>query len=243
MIRFSDVSITQGEFRLQGITFSVGNGEYAVLMGHTGSGKTTLLECLCGLRIPDSGTIELQGRDITRLRPAERGIGYVPQDGALFSTMTVRQQLEFPLRIRTYPPSEIAERTAWWAERLGLDQLLDRRPAGLSGGERQRVALGRALIFEPEVLALDEPLSALDESVREQMCSLLKRVQGETKVTVLHITHSHREAQSVATQILTIEQGGVVETTAQRADRQAIAAESGNGPEELQMPRKELPNS
>ena len=129
-------------------------------MGKTGSGKTTLLEALCGFKRIVSGSIQLDGRDVTALSPADRGIGYVPQDLALFQTMTVRQHLAFAQKIRSCDRAAIDRRVAELAELLGLTRLLERRPAGLSGGESQRVALGRALSFYPRVLLLDEPLSA-----------------------------------------------------------------------------------
>ena len=198
MIEVLNISVKVGEFALHGITFSVPKGNYAVLMGRTGSGKTTILSCICGLLPVRSGRIRLSGRDVTHVPPAARGIGYVPQDAALFPTMTVGEHLAFPLYIRRWSREKVRERTDELAELLGLDHLLKRRPHGLSGGEAQRVALGRALSFRPEILLLDEPLSALDEETRAQMYSLLKRVQEHTHVTALHITHSRQDAQMLA---------------------------------------------
>jgi molybdate/tungstate transport system ATP-binding protein len=168
------------------------------LMGETGSGKTTLLECLCGLRSLEQGRIELAGRDVTRLRPGERNIGYVPQDGALFPTMTVRNHFALPLEIRKWKSAEITQRIEQLAELLGIGYLLDRLPGKLSGGEIQRVALGRALAYSPATLILDEPLSAMDDQTRQHMYQLLKNVQKATQVTVLHITHSISEASELA---------------------------------------------
>lgn len=176
-------------------------------MGQTGSGKTTLVECLCGLRDPRQGRIVLAGRDVTRLRPGERNIGYVPQDGALFPTMTVRAHLALPLSIRKWKSADIARRTDQLAELLGIGHLLDRLPGKLSGGEIQRVALGRALAFSPTTLILDEPLSAMDEKTRRQMYQLLKNVQAWTGVTALHITHSHSEAVELANCQFELRQG------------------------------------
>src|SRR5207248_5678684 len=131
---------------------------------------------------------------------ADRGVGYVPQDLALFPTLTVREHLEFALRIRRATAETIKHRVREFTELLGIGHLLDRLPRGLSGGESQRVALGRALTFHPRVLLLDEPLSALDEETRQEMYSLLKRVQKKTGVTTLHVTHSKAEARAMAEQ-------------------------------------------
>ena len=137
------------------------NGDYAVLMGKTGSGKTTLLEAVAGLKPITAGRVVLHDRDVTRRRPSERNLGYVPQDGALFTRMTVRDHLAFALVIRRWPYAGDRQRVAELARMLEIDHLLDRTPRGFSGGERQRVALGRALSFRPQALCLDEPLSAL----------------------------------------------------------------------------------
>lgn len=198
MILVDNLAVQAGGFRLQGVSLQIPTGAYGVLMGETGSGKTTLLECLCGLRSLERGRIELAGRDVTRLRPGERNIGYVPQDGALFPTMTVRNHFALPLEIRKWKSAEITQRIEQLAELLGIGYLLDRLPGKLSGGEIQRVALGRALAYSPATLILDEPLSAMDDQTRQQMYQLLKNVQKATQVTVLHITHSTSEASELA---------------------------------------------
>ncbi|MCR4415075.1 MAG: ATP-binding cassette domain-containing protein [Thermoguttaceae bacterium] len=209
MIALSGVTIHQGAFSLCDVSFDVAEGQYAVLMGRTGSGKTTLLEAICGLRRVAQGSIRLMGRDVTRLRPAARGVGYVPQDGGMFSRLTVREHLGFALAIRRWPRHAIQRRVDELAERLGLEHLLDRRPYGLSGGEVQRVALGRALAMRPGVLLLDEPLSALDEDTRAEMHDLLRAVQHETRVTVLHVTHNRSEACRLADLVLELRDGQV----------------------------------
>lgn len=207
MIRVHELSVRAGTFRLENISFEVPTGRYAILMGRTGSGKTTILESLCGLKSVVSGRIELMGRNVTALKPAERGVGFVPQEGALFPTMTVGQQLGFALTIRRWGRKAINQRVEELADLLGIPDLLDRRPAGLSGGERQRVALGRALAARPHVLCLDEPLSALDDVTRDSMCSLLKTISEQTGVTTLHITHNRAEAQNLGDVILMLENG------------------------------------
>ncbi len=211
MVQLDDVTIRSGSFCLSNISFSVPTGQYAVLMGKTGEGKTTILEAICGLRSVLAGRIVLHGADVSRLHPADRGVGYVPQDLALFPTLTVREHLEFALRIRRADEKTIKTRVSEFAELLGIDRLLDRLPRGLSGGESQRVALGRALTFHPQVLLLDEPLSALDEETRHEMYDLLKRVQRQTGVTTLHVTHSRAEARALSEQLLVLEAGRVAE--------------------------------
>ena len=211
MIRFEDIAWRAGVFRLEHVSFTVPAGSYAVLMGKTGCGKTTLLEILCGLRRPAGGRVFIGGRDVTDLPPGERGIGYVPQDGAMFPTMTVREQIGFALAIRRRPGAEVAARVKELADQLGVAHLLDRRPQNFSGGERQRVALGPALAAKPSVLLLDEPLSALDEELRDDLAALLKRVQRELGLTALHITHSRREAEQLADARFRMEAGRVTE--------------------------------
>lgn len=209
MIRFENISWSAGTFALSGVSFTVPQGSYAVLMGRSGSGKTSLLELLCGLRFPSSGAIWIGDREITNLTPGERSIGYVPQDGALFPTMTVRENIGFAPRIRreSGPGSRAAVESL--AERLGIAGVLDRKPQHLSGGERQRVALARALAATPTVLVLDEPLSALDEELREDLARLLKEIQRDLKLTTLHVTHHRQEAAQLADHVLRLENGSV----------------------------------
>src|SRR5262245_30955821 len=178
-------------------------------MGKTGEGKTTILEAICGLRAILAGRILLQGSDVTQLHPADRGVGYVPQDLALFPTLTVREHLEFALRVRRVSEQTAKARVGEFGDLLGISHLLDRLPHGLSGGESQRVALGPALAFHPQVLLLDEPLSALDEETRPEMYGLLKRVQRQTGVTTLHVTHSRAEAKALAQRLLVLDAGAV----------------------------------
>jgi molybdate/tungstate transport system ATP-binding protein len=193
------------------LSVTVPSGKYGVLMGRTGCGKTTLIEIICGLRRPAGGRVIIGGRDVTDEAPGNRGVGYVPQDGAMFPTMTVREQLGFGLRLRSRPAEEITARVNELASELAITELLDRLPAGLSGGERQRVALGRALAARPNVLLLDEPLSALDEELRDGLAALLRRVQREHEVTALHITHSREEAAQLADVMFRLEKGRVHE--------------------------------
>ena len=211
MIELRDVTIRAGTFTLQKISFRIESGQYVALMGRTGRGKTTILEAICGLRSVGSGSILIRDTDVTDWSPGERQIGYVPQDLALFPTMTVRQHLEFALRLRKTGDREMAERVDELSTVLGISHLLSRRIQGLSGGECQRVALGRALSFRPVVLLMDEPLSALDDETRLEMYGLLRRVKEATSVTTLHVTHSQDDATALADRRLFIEEGRVTE--------------------------------
>jgi ABC-type sugar transport system ATPase subunit len=209
MIDLRDVTVQAGTFRLERVSFAVQPGDYAALMGRTGRGKTTLLEAICGLRSVIAGQILLQETDVTHWAPGDRQIGYVPQDLALFPTMSVRQHFEFALRLRHWSATDVTSRVAEVAEMLGVAHLLDRRVKGLSGGESQRVALGRALSFRPQVLLLDEPLSALDQETRQEMYGVLKSVKQATGVTVLHVTHNREDAEALANRTLLLHEGQV----------------------------------
>jgi ABC-type sugar transport system ATPase subunit len=211
MISLDRVSVRSGDFRLQEVSFDVPAGGYGVLMGKTGSGKTTILEAICGLRDLASGTIRLDGRDVTSLRPADRGIGYVPQDRALFQTMTVRDNLAFAPSVHGWARGEIDARVSELGQLLEIAPLLGRRPEGLSGGEAQRVALGRALAARPKILLLDEPLSALDDGTWLGLVDLLREVRKRTGVTVLHVTHRQQEASLLGDRLLRIADGRVAE--------------------------------
>ena len=210
MIELQNVSWKVGQFALVGVNCRIPDGRYAVLMGATGCGKTTVLEIICGLRQPDEGTVLVADVDVSRLLPGARQIGYVPQDGALFPTMTVAEQIGFGLQVRREGKARIEEVVSNLAEDLGVAHLLKRKIHGLSGGERQRVALGRALAIEPRVLLLDEPISALDEDMRDDMMTLLKTVQVAHSITVLHVTHSSREAEQLADCVLQMEDGSIM---------------------------------
>ncbi|MCI0637669.1 MAG: ATP-binding cassette domain-containing protein [Gemmataceae bacterium] len=211
MIALDNVSLTAGAFTLTDVSLEVPTGGYVALMGKTGSGKTTLLEAICGLRKVTSGAVRLSGEDVTPLKPAQRGLGYVPQDRALFQSMTVWEHLAFALRVRRWDKNAIANRVSELAQLLGLERLLARKPQGLSGGEAQRVALGRALSFRPRILLLDEPLSALDQETRGDMQNLLRSLRQQAPLTTLHVTHDLDEARRVADKVLVIRDGKIHE--------------------------------
>lgn len=198
MIEIHDLHLRRGNFALRNVSLAIPNGIYAVLMGPSGCGKSSLLECIAGLVPAASGRISIDGRDITRLPAAGRGIGYVPQDGALFRGLTVRENLAFALEIRRWPQDEIDRRVEEVAAAMGAEKLLDRGVSALSGGERQRVALGRAMAFHPALLLLDEPLASLDESSREELMLVLESLRQSRECTILHVTHSPSEAERLA---------------------------------------------
>ena len=207
MISLRHITVQAGGFQLRDLSMEIPTGSHTALMGRTGSGKTTLLEGICGLRSVRSGSIWVGDREVTNLLPGQRGIGLVPQDGALFDHLTVRQHLEFALEVRGWAPERRETRSQELAEWLGLTSLMDRLPAEMSGGERQRVALGRALAFHPPVLCLDEPLSALDDQTRGEIVAVLTEIRNRTGITILHITHNRSEAERLADRILHLRDG------------------------------------
>lgn len=197
MIELRNVHIQVGDYALTKISFQVETGQYAVIMGKTGIGKTTILEAICGLRPVRSGSILIDSVEVTDWSPADRNVGYVPQDLALFPTLTVREHIQFAMKLRRMAPNLIQQRVAELAHLLGIEKLLNRRIQGLSGGESQRVALGRSLSFGPSVLLLDEPMSALDAETRGATQQLLSELNEKTGVTVLHVTHNQEEADAL----------------------------------------------
>ncbi len=218
MIDVENLSLRQGAFQLADISLHVPTGKYALLMGKTGCGKTTLLEVIAGLRPLASGKIVLNERDVTGATPAERNLGYVPQDGALFRTMSVRDNLGFALALRNQATSVIKERVEHLAGWLQVGHLLERQAIGLSGGETQRIALGRALANRPPILLMDEPLSSLDEETRDHMIELLTGLPQREKVTVLHITHSRHEADQLGDWIFRLQDGRIEVIRTEAAD-------------------------
>ena len=207
MIEGRGICIQQGQFRLDNLSFEIKEGEYVGMMGTTGCGKTTLLECICGLRPIQVGQLFIDNREVTQLKPAERAIGYVPQDGALFANMSVAENIGFGLKLRKWSRSERHERVEELASLLGIPHLLNRKIEGLSGGEKQRVALGRALSFYPKVLCMDEPLSALDEATKNNIHDLLLRVKQELNITVIHVSHSRLELETLSDKVLFLNEG------------------------------------
>ena len=210
MITVENLALRQGQFRLDEVNFSIPTGAYAVMVGRTGCGKTSILEAIAGLRAPSNGRIFIHGQDVTVVAPAARGIGYVPQDAAVFSAMTVRENLGFALSARGEKSKTIRARVDELADWLRLTTILERQAIGLSGGEAQRVALGRALAFRPTVLLLDEPLNALDEATHGELLELLATVRKSGSVTALHVSHIRAEAEKLADMVLELDGGRVM---------------------------------
>ncbi len=205
MLSVQQLTVQAGAFTLENISFEVETGNCVSLMGASGSGKTTLMEALCGLRHIRSGSIHLDGRDITHLRPGERRIALVPQDNVLFPHLTVREHLTFGPKIQGWKTSQISEQCNRLAEQLGITNLLDRTPENLSGGEAKRVALGRALAIQPSLLCLDEALTGLDDSTYAEILNLLKDTISSLQLTTLHITHNQAEAEELAETIINLD--------------------------------------
>ena len=207
MISTNDLTFEIGAFRLDGVTIETVRNEYFVLLGPPGSGKSIFLECLCGLRKVSGGSIMVDDREVTYSEPRRRNIGYVPQDYALFPHLTVGQNIAFGLRVGGWGKRAALVQARQTAEMLGIDHLLGRSVLALSGGEKQRTALGRALVMKPEVLLLDEPVCALDEATRQNICSMLRRIQKELQLTVIHVSHNLEEAFSVADRAAILNEG------------------------------------
>ncbi len=199
-----------GDFAaLDNVDFVVPAGSLTALLGPSGSGKSTLLRAIAGLDQPDTGTITINGRDVTRVPPQRRGIGFVFQHYAAFKHLTVRDNVGFGLKIRKQPKSEIKERVDNLLEVVGLTGFQTRYPNQLSGGQRQRMALARALAVDPQVLLLDEPFGALDAKVREDLRAWLRRLHDEVHVTTVLVTHDQSEALDVADRIAVINKGRI----------------------------------
>ncbi len=228
-LALAGVSKRLGTFELPALDLNVTDGDYFVLLGPSGVGKTVLLEVIAGLMRPDGGSIHWRGRDATRLPPESRGFAIVYQDYALFPHMTVLGNITFGLRTRGISRNEAKARALNIASLVGVDDILQRWPATLSGGEQQRVALARALTVEPELLLLDEPLSAVDLRMRRDLRALLKRLHQELGATFLHVTHDVDEALQLGDQIGVmldgrLEQVGTPEELFQRPTNAAVAA-------------------
>lgn len=193
------------------VDLTIGDGEFLVLLGPSGCGKTTTLRCIAGLERINAGRIFIGGRDVTDLPPAKRGIAMVFQSYAVFPHMTVAQNIGFGLRMKGLPRQEIRAAVRKAAELLQIGDLLDRYPSQLSGGQRQRVAVARAIVMNPEVLLMDEPLSNLDALLRLQMRAELKRLHREIGTTTVYVTHDQVEALSLGDRIAVMRDGSIVQ--------------------------------
>jgi len=207
-VAFREVSKRYGTVEaVRSLTLEVADGELMVLVGPSGSGKTTALRMLAGLEAVDGGAIEIGGRVVNAVAPRERDVAMVFQDYALYPQMTVRDNMAFGLRRRRLDRAEISRRVTETCRTLGLEDLLDRRPRELSGGQQQRVALGRALVREPSVLLMDEPLSNLDAQLRVQARSEIRRLQHEVGTTTVYVTHDQVEALTLGDRIAVMNEG------------------------------------
>ncbi|OBF55281.1 sulfate ABC transporter ATP-binding protein [Mycobacterium sp. 852002-53434_SCH5985345] len=199
-----------GDFvALDNVDFVVPSGSLTALLGPSGSGKSTLLRAIAGLDQPDSGTITINGHDVTRVPPQRRGIGFVFQHYAAFKHLTVRDNVAYGLKIRKRPKAEVKAKVDNLLEVVGLSGFQNRYPNQLSGGQRQRMALARALAVDPQVLLLDEPFGALDAKVREDLRAWLRRLHDEVHVTTVLVTHDQAEALDVADRIAVLNHGRI----------------------------------
>jgi ABC-type Fe3+/spermidine/putrescine transport system ATPase subunit len=204
------ISKLYGEHRVvDGVSLEVCDGELVVLLGSSGSGKSTILRMVAGLITPDQGRILLDGTDITRLSPQQRGFGFVFQNYSIFPYMTVAENIEFGLKIRKAPVTERRERRERLLELVGLTGLGERYAGQLSGGQLQRVALARSLAYDPKVLLLDEPFGALDAKTRMQLRQSVKKIVKEIGVTTLMVTHDQEEAFELADRIAVMNKGRI----------------------------------
>ena len=195
---------------LHDISISLADGEFLVLVGPSGCGKSTLMNIIAGLEEPSAGQLQLDGRDITLLPPADRNISMVFQSYALYPNMTVAKNIEFPLAMRKVEKGKRAERVQSVAKLLQIEHLLERKPRQLSGGQRQRVAIGRALAREPRLYLFDEPLSNLDAQLRLDMRTEIKKLHQRLGATIVYVTHDQIEAMTLATRIAVMK-GGVLQ--------------------------------
>jgi molybdate/tungstate transport system ATP-binding protein len=198
-------------FSLRDINLEVAEGGYFVLLGPTGAGKTVLLEVIMGFQRPDRGKILLNGQDITNVPTERRGIAYVPQNCLLFPHMNVSENVDFGLRMRQTAPAERRETVSEMLKVMGLEKMAERMPATLSGGEKQKVVLSRVLVTKPKVVLLDEPLTAIDAETSRSLRDQLKRINRESNVAFLHVTHDQIEAFSLADRIAVMMQGEIAQ--------------------------------
>lgn len=211
MVRFAEVQKSyDGEtLVVKNLNLDIAKGEFVTMLGPSGSGKTTTLMMLAGFEPATHGEIFLKGRPINNVPPHKRGIGMVFQNYALFPHMTVNENLAFPLQVRGLAKPEIEQRVKRVLEMVELPQFGNRRPAQLSGGQQQRVAVARALVFEPDLVLMDEPLGALDKQLREQMQYEIKHIHESLGVTVVYVTHDQSEALTMSNRIAVFNDGVV----------------------------------
>jgi ABC-type sugar transport system ATPase subunit len=209
-VRLDRVSKSYGAHRvLHDVSLTVADGEFAVFVGPSGCGKSTLLRSIAGLEAISSGTIAIGGQDVTTLAPSERGVAMVFQSYALYPHMTVRENMDFGMKVNKFPLDDRLRRIEEAARILQLSDYLDRKPAQLSGGQRQRVAIGRAIVKEPRAFLFDEPLSNLDAKLRVQMRVELEALHRQLNATMIYVTHDQVEAMTMADKIIVLNAGRI----------------------------------
>jgi ABC-type Fe3+/spermidine/putrescine transport system ATPase subunit len=211
VLETKDLNVQLGTFSLKNINLGVKDGEYFALLGPTGSGKTVLLESIAGLHPVNSGQVWINGRDVTDLNLEQRRIGFAYQDYALFRHLSVRDNISFGLLWRFKEPREIAKAVDQAIELLGLQNLLEKRPWTLSGGESQKIALARAIAIKPDLLILDEPLSAVDAETKEDYETELRDLHNRLGLTTIHVTHNFEEAIALGDRIAVIMAGQILQ--------------------------------
>ncbi len=210
MVEVRDVTKRFGDFvALDHVSLDIASGEFMTFLGPSGCGKTTCLRLISGFEHPTTGQILIGGQDVSHDPPYKRNVNQVFQSYALFPHLTVRENIAFGLRMKKLTPEAIREKTEWAVAMTSLQGMEDRKPAQLSGGQRQRVALARAIVCEPQVLLLDEPLSALDAKLRTQMRTELKSLQKRLGITFIFVTHDQEEALSMSDRIAVMNKGKV----------------------------------
>jgi sn-glycerol 3-phosphate transport system ATP-binding protein len=217
-IRLTGVSKIWGaEPAVDRVSFAADAGTLLVLLGPSGCGKSTTLRLIAGLDLPDSGSIEIAGRDVTRAPPARRGVAMVFQSYALFPHLSVAENIVFGLKVRRVARAERMARLKRTADLLGLERLLDRKPSQLSGGQQQRVALGRALVAQTPVCLMDEPLSNLDAQLRSEMRREIRTLQRRLGITMVYVTHDQIEAMTMADRVILMRSGCIQQNGAPAA--------------------------
>ena len=211
MVNVRKLGFRVGGFQLQDVCLEVKPREYFVLMGATGSGKSLLIKSICGLLRAKTGWIFIDGKDVTDLPPRLRSVGYVPQDSCLLPHLNVLRNVTFAMEVAGKSKKDAADEIGPIVESLGIESLLHRSTINLSGGERQKVALARALASKPKLLLLDEPVSALDEPTRREICAVLRRVQRQFGVATIHVCHSRTEAAAVHDRVGVMSQGRLIQ--------------------------------
>jgi multiple sugar transport system ATP-binding protein len=211
-VEIRNVEKTFGALKVvKGVSVDIADGEFFVMLGPSGCGKTTTLRMVAGLELPTSGEIRIRGRDVTYEEPRHRDIAMAFQDYGLYPHLSLRGNIEFPLKVRGVAEVDRKAKVEEVARKMGISHLLDRKPGQISGGQRQRVALARALVRNPHVFLMDEPLSALDAKLRATMRTEIKKLVTELKITTIYVTHDQIEAMSMADRIAVMKDGEMVQ--------------------------------